>query len=246
MTNRLGKKKTRNPPDLWIRAHNTFTPIVDRRLFEQAGQRLANDRARRHMSDEELLRGLKTLLDEHGFLSCPLIDESNNLPSSNFCQTRFGGVLRAYRLIGYTPNRDYHYVDDLPAQKELLLTIVDTAILEIKRRGGTVVQNPVTQSLTVNHEFTARIGIVRCQERTKGCLRWEVRFDGRSEPDVRIAVRLNSRNDEIQDYYIIPRVEIRVSHLRLAEHNDISIEKYRSDTLEPFYQMAARHQLECT
>jgi DNA invertase Pin-like site-specific DNA recombinase len=242
VTDRLGNKKTRNPPDLWIRADNAFEPIVDRRLFERAARRLADDRALPHLSDDELLRRLKILWEAHGFLSCAVIDKSDQVPSRNVYQKRFGGLLRSYKLIGYTPNRDYHYVDDLPTQNELLLAIVDTAVFEIKRRGGTVVQDTTTKVLTVNHEFTARVGIIRCQERSRGCLRWEIRFDRKTEPDIKIAVRLNGTNDAILDYYIFPRVEVRASHLRLAEHNDISIDRYRYDTLEPLYQMAIRHK----
>jgi hypothetical protein len=142
-------------------------------------------------------------------------------------------------LIGYEPhNRDYHYVDDRAAERELFIARVDTAIFEIRRRGGTVAQDPSTKVLTVNGEFTARIGIIRCQKNKKGCLRWEIRFDTKTEPDIKIVVRLNSRNDAILDYYIFPKVEIRASHLRLAEYNDMSIDRYRFETLEPFYGMA--------
>ena len=126
--------------------------------------------------------------------------------------------------------------------RELLLAIVDTTIFEIKRRGGIVVQDTRTKVLTVNHEFTVRLGIIRCQEKSKDCLRWEIRFDRKTEPDIKIAVRLNGTNDAILDYYIFPKVEVRATHLRLAEDNEISIDRFRSDTLEPLYRMAIRYK----
>ena len=205
VTNKLGARKTHNPPDLWIRAESAFKPIVDRKLFERAGRRLAENRAKRHLSNEELLGRLKALWDTHGYLTCTLINQSENLPIANVFQGRFGGLLRAYRLIGYKPNRDYHYYDDLPAQNELLWAITDTVIFEIRRRGGTVVRDSFTKVLTVNGELTARIGIIRCQEKCQSSFRWEIRFDTKTQPDVKIAVRLNGTNDAILDYYIFPR-----------------------------------------
>lgn len=243
VTDRLGTKKTSNPAEQWIRADNAFQPIIDRKLFEGAERRLSDIRARRHLNDEELLNGLKSVLDANGYLSQSIIDRSDKIPSKTVYQKRFGSLLRSYALIGYKPRRNYEYVGSLSSQRALLSAIEDTAIFEIRRRGGTVVQNAATKVLTVNQKFTARVVIIRCQERSKGTFRWEIRFDRRVEPDIKIVVRLNGANDSILDYYIFPRAEITASHLRFAEHNDISIDKYRSDTLEPLYRMAAHHNL---
>ena len=40
-----------------------------------------------------------------------VIDESEHLPSSSAYQSRFGSLLRAYQLVGFTPDRDYRYIE---------------------------------------------------------------------------------------------------------------------------------------
>ena len=50
-------------------------------------------------------------------------------------------------------------------------------------------------------------------------------------------------NRERLDYYLLPRIDLGFSRLRLAEHNGISLDAYRFDTLEPFIQMATRTKL---
>jgi hypothetical protein len=56
-------------------------------------------------SRKELLDALRRLRRKHGFLSRKLIDEADDMPTSNTYQRRFSGVLPAYELIGFTAKR---------------------------------------------------------------------------------------------------------------------------------------------
>jgi hypothetical protein len=44
-------------------------------------------------------------LEQHGYLSGLIIDELECGPSSSAYRTRFGSLIRAYELIGFTPAR---------------------------------------------------------------------------------------------------------------------------------------------
>ena len=106
---KLKKKRVRNSADMWIRAEGAFKPIVDRSLFDAAQ---AIIRARSHkLSDQEMVDALRGLLQECGYLSGLIIDEAEHLPSSSAYQSRFGSLLRAYELVGFTPDRDYRYIE---------------------------------------------------------------------------------------------------------------------------------------
>jgi DNA invertase Pin-like site-specific DNA recombinase len=59
----------------------------------------------KHYSRKQLLDALRRLLRKHGFLSRKIIDEAEDMPTANTFQRRFGGVLPAYELIGYTAKR---------------------------------------------------------------------------------------------------------------------------------------------
>jgi hypothetical protein len=113
----------------------------------------------------------------------------------------------------------------------------------IEKAGGKVVRDPVTDLLNVNSEFTASLVIVRCRETPAGSLRWHIRFDAGLAPDVTVAVRMDRPNRQALDYYLLPRLDMQVSRPRLAEHNGVSLDSYRFDSLEPLFGMASRAKL---
>ncbi len=238
---KLKNKRVRNSPDMWIRAEGAFEPIVDRALFDAAHARIAARSYR--LSDDEMLAGLKQLLQERGYLSGLVIDEAEHLPSSSAYQGRFGNLLRAYQLVGFTPERDYRYIEINRALRAMYPDVVAETIAGIEQAGGRVSQHPTGDLLTINEEFTASIVIVRCGETLAGSLRWRVRFDTGLSPDITVAVRMNRPNREALDYYLLPRFDMVGSRLRLAEHNGLSLDAYRFTTLDPLFGMAARVRL---
>ena len=235
---KLKKKRVRNSPDMWIRATGVFESIVDRNLFE-AAEAIIRERSHR-LSDDDLLDGLQRLFDKRGYLSGLIIDEADHLPSSSTYQSRFGSLLRAYQLVGFTPDRDYRYVEINRSLRQMHPVIVTATITEIERIGGTIDQDPFTDLLTINGEFTASIVIARCRETAAGSLRWHVRFDTSLRPDLTVAVRMDAPNRSALDYYLLPRIDMTASCLRLAEHNGVSLDTYRFSTLDALYGMAAR------
>ncbi|HEX4408998.1 MAG TPA: recombinase family protein [Xanthobacteraceae bacterium] len=103
---RLRQKRVSNSPDKWVRAEGVFEPIVDRALFVAAqavdGSMLLSHRGRpRDISNDEMLKGLRDLLGEKGFLSSRLIDAAKIVPSTMTYCKRFGSLLAAYKAIGY-------------------------------------------------------------------------------------------------------------------------------------------------
>ena len=158
---KLKRKRVRNSPDMWIRAEGAFEPLVHRSLFE-AAQAIIRERSHK-LTNEEMLEALQLLLQERGYLSGLIIDETERLPSSSAYQGRFGSLLRAYELVGFTPDRDYRYIEINRALRRMHPQIVRDTIAGIENAGGFVVQDPATDLLTINDEFTASIVVVRCQ-----------------------------------------------------------------------------------
>jgi len=116
-------------------------------------------------------------------------------------------------------------------------------IAGIEQAGGTVEQDPATELLNVNGEFTASIVVVRCRTTTAGSLRWRIRFDFGLWPDITVAVRMDGLNQNHLDYYLLPRIDMTAARLQLAEDNGISLDAYRFPTLEVFFALAARVSL---
>jgi DNA invertase Pin-like site-specific DNA recombinase len=238
---KLKQKRVTNSPDMWIRAGHVFEPVIDRAMFEAARAIIA-ERSRR-LSNEELLDGLRRLLNERGYLSGLIIDEIEYLPSSSAYQGRFGNLLRAYQLVGFTPDRDYRYIEINRALRRMHPTVVAATIAEIERIGGTVDHDGLSDILAVNSEFTVSIVIARCRETAAGSLRWHIRLDTGLRPDVTVAVRMDRPNLAPLDYYILPRLDMIGSHIHLAQYNAIFLDAYRFDTLDPLYAMGARTAL---
>lgn len=238
---KLKRKRVRNSSDMWVKAENAFEPIIDRASFDQA-QAIIRERSNR-FSDEEMLRGLQRLFDRYGYLSGVIVDEAEGLPSSAAYRNRFGTLLRAYGLVGFTPDRDFRYVEINRALRRMFPGVINEVITEIEGHGGDVIQDPITDILNINAEFTASITIARCQETSAGSLRWHIRFDARLRPDLTIAIRMDQQNEGRLDYYLLPRIDTQAPSLRLAENNGISLDAYRFDTLDYLFQMTARAPL---
>ena len=238
---KLKKKRVRNSPDMWIRAEDAFERLVERSLFH-AAQSIIRERSRK-LTNEEMLTALQRLLQERGYLSGLIIDEAEQLPSSSAYQSRFGTLLRAYEMVGYTPDRDYGYVEINRALRRLYPHIVADVIAGVHGAGGSVVQDRATDLLTINDEFTASVVVVRCLTTGAGSLRWQIRFDTGLWPDITVAVRMNQPNREPLDYYLLPRLDMTEPRLRLAEDNGVSLDSYRFESLDLFYGLAARTEL---
>jgi DNA invertase Pin-like site-specific DNA recombinase len=238
---KLKKKRVRNSPEMWIRAEGAFEPIVERPLFD-AAQAIIRERSQT-LTNEEMLEALLRLLQERGYLSGLIIDEAEQLPSSSAYQNRFGSLLRAYELVGFSPGRDYRYVEINRALRRMHPQIVTDTISGIEKAGGSVLQDSATDLLTINDEFTASIVVVRCQTTAAGSLRWKIRFDTGLWPDITVAVRMDRSNREPLDYYLLPRIDMTEARLRLAEDNGASIDSYRFETLEEFFALTARARL---
>ncbi len=123
---KLKKKRIKNSPDMWIRADNAFEAIVDPKVFFTA-QGIIRERNRR-FSNEEMLERLKRLFDHHGYLSEKIIDESEDMPSSDIYHRRFGSSIRAFELVGFIPERDYRYIEINRSLRGLHEEIVAVAI----------------------------------------------------------------------------------------------------------------------
>ena len=238
---KLKKKRVVNPPEMWIRSNGAFEPIVPLALFE-AAQVIINARSEK-LSDEELLNRLKTLLDREGRLSGLLIDENEAMPSSSVYRGRFKSLVRAYQLIGYTPDRDYRFIET-NRQLRLMHPKVFTNLIErIRQQGGTVTGDSSTDMITINGEYTVSLAIARCRSTAAGSYRWLIRLDTGLRPDITIAVRMDPENREPLDYYLLPMIDLTFQKLLLEEENGVSVDTYRFNSLDFFHGMARRSKI---
>lgn len=238
---KLKKYRVVNSPDMWIKKEGAFEGIVPAELFYTT-QGILRARAHRY-SDEELVDKLRNLYQRHGYLSGLIINEAEGMPSAAAYVHRFGSLIRAYQAVGFTPDRDYQYLEANQFLRRLHPEIVGETERMISEVGGLVERDPATDLLTINREFTISLVLARCQSLDSGRRRWKVRFDTTLSPDITVAVRLDSGNQSALDYYLLPRLDFGQPQIHLAEHNSIEFECYHFETLDYLYGMARRIRL---
>ncbi len=235
---KLKKKRVKNNPEMWIRGAGAFSPLVDLEKF-LAASRIIQDRDRK-LSNEEMIELLKGLFLRHGRISGLLIDESENLPSSGSYKARFGSLIRVYSLIGYTPNRDFQYIEDNRKLRRLYPEIIEEIIGCISEVGGYVERPDKDDILLVNDELRVCVVLARCRRTSSGSYRWSIKLEDRTCPDITIAIRMDHENLSVQDYYLFPWIELTTGQLKLAEYNGLALDGYRYDDLGFFFSLLER------
>jgi len=152
---KLQKKQLRNGPDMWLRANDAFEPIVDRQTFD-AAQAIFVRRAlytcagrRKGLSDEEMLEALRKLWTERGYLSAALVENSGGTPSSALYRKRFGGLKRAYQLIGYRPRRWHRGITRTGRPKGLSDDEMLEALRQLLIKRGNLTREIICESKSV-------------------------------------------------------------------------------------------------
>lgn len=243
VSGRLKSKPRSNPESEWVRKDGAFTPVVDVNRFYM-GQDIIRERHRK-ISDTELLESLQNLRSHTGRLSAMIIDEADDMPPSSLYSRRFGGLLRAYTRIGYMPERDYRYVEVNRLLRAMHADVMIDTISGIEYLcGRRVYVDPETNLLELNHNLFISIVISRCFHTSSGSYRWKIRFDAGLCPDITVAVRLNSTNEKIRDYYILPSLEFGNNDLKMGEDNTGLLDSFRSDSLDHVLKMGVNINLD--
>lgn len=237
-SSKLRKGIVRNAPDKWVRCDGAFQGIVSLAVFADVRE-IILERSRK-LDDAQLLEMLRSLLKRAGSLSGMLINEQCDMPSSTAYIARFGGLLRAYTLIGYTPDRDYQFLEINRSLRAMHPKVLEDVVEHFEQVGADVEPNNGNDLLTVNGEWTASVVIARCDPTRAGSLRWKLRFDVSLKPDITIAVRMEEGNSEVRDFYLIPWIDMGTWPQRMAEENSPLIDSYRFKTLDVLDGLAAR------
>ena len=167
-----------------------------------------------------------------------VIDEAEDMPSSAAYSGRFGGLIRAYQLIGFDPGRDYKYLEVNKYLRELHQDTIQNTIQGLIDCGADIKLNESQNLLMVNEMFSASLVISRCNALNNGKYRWNVRFDTILNPDITIAVRMKADNKMVLDYYLLPALDFKIPNIKLDEQNTDLLDSYRFENLDYLYEMA--------
>lgn len=241
---KLKIRRVRNPPEAVVRAVGSFHSIVPMELFDAAKEIIAKRSER--LSDDEMLSRLAALLLRTGRLSAIIIDEDEEMPPSSAYGCRFGSLLKAYKLVGFTPERDYRYVEANRILRGMHPEITDSIIAAIESVGGSARNDRTNGTVVINRELIVSILISRCTETKAGSSRWKIRLERSTACDLYIAVRMAPGNQSVLDYYLLPTLDFERHDLRISTENWIGIDAYRCDDLARFIALTQRSPLRRT
>ncbi|HCJ8544706.1 TPA: recombinase family protein [Escherichia coli] len=236
---KLNAQRIQNPQEEWIEYDSFFKPIISPEKFRLAKEII--DNRSKKMTNEEILNFLKKVLIKHGKISGFIIDEDDNGPSSSVVASRFGGLLNAYKLINYTPERDYRFIEINSALRVRHADTIKTICKEITNSEVTISENKL---ITINKSLTFTIILARCRKTSTDKCRWIVRLDRSINSDINIIVRMNSLNSVPLDYYILPSIDSFENELNLKENNSLLFEMYRFDDINIFFKMLSTNKKE--
>ncbi|HHZ7869723.1 TPA: recombinase family protein [Escherichia coli] len=237
-SSKLKSRLVKNPKNEWVRCDKAYKPIISKKKYNKA-QEIIQLRSV-HLTNEELLEKLKQKLESNGKLSGFIIDEDDTGPSSSVYRTRFGGLLRAYTLIGYKPEHDYSYIQINEALRSFYSGIIEDFKEEILKSNCYIDEYKYAPMLYINDEFLISVLITKCTHMKSGKLRWKVRFDNSQKADITIVIRMDSQNISPLDFYIIPKIENEYSKMWMTETNNIRLDLYRFDNLDKLLQIITR------
>ncbi|TGT24613.1 recombinase family protein, partial [Mesorhizobium sp. M4B.F.Ca.ET.169.01.1.1] len=87
---------------------------------------------------------------------------------------RFGGILKAYELIGYQPARNWQFIASKEPLAMMRIQAIENLAATIGRAGGKVIYDRENDLLRVNDEFTVAVEIARCRASDHGYPFWSM------------------------------------------------------------------------
>jgi hypothetical protein len=151
--------------------------------------------------------------------------------------------VRAYELVGFSPDRDYAFLEINRKLRQLHPEVIQRTEADIVALGAGIERDPATDLLRINGEFTASVVLARCHETPAGGKRWKIRLDTGLCPDITVVVRLDPQNQQPLDYYLLPWLDLAGGRFNLSESNGVALDAYRFDDLEMLMSMATRARI---
>ncbi len=233
---KLQIKRVNNPPEMWIRRDNAFKAIVSPELFALAQKRRLDLKNGRKETNEKILGRLKSLWRRKGHLSAHIIAKEKTVPDITVYVRRFGSLVKTYEQIGFKPKRRYSYAENGAKINSVICATATDIVGYVERLGGQASFLRELYLLTLNG-LTVVIAVawsvsdgVLAMRRSR---RWEVRKIKYRKSDLVLVVRMDARNQRIQDYFLCPAENVPLTTDRMKLRiSDKYFGEFRLETFE--------------
>jgi len=242
--NRKGQKlrgpQVHNPPEQWVVVPNAFPAIIPPKCFQNV-QELIKNRPRK-FSEEYLLQKLASLLRRKGRITKNLMESCKGMPDRSCYQRRFGGMQKAYDLVGYHyPPRRFSCAGQSRFSKQLRDRIIRQILTlfpeHVALAPGVHPNRPV---LLVDKQF--KVFVITCRFSTESKrATWLLRSFPQDRNSIVLLCLLNRNNDDARVLFVIPRISTHhCSEHRFGIASELLAGGERLNGLQDFYRCVMR------
>lgn len=216
---KLREKQVQNPPELWVRSEGCIEPIIPRETFLQV-QKIFSLR-RIEVSEPEMLMRLRKTLAKRGKLSPAIINGTPGLPCTATYMQHFGSLREVYRLVGYTPRRNYDFLDSQQKWSALIDELAVQLARRVMKMNGKGYFNKEKNCFPLNRQAAISFRFARWHPARKETHApfWSIKHGVDLKPGWVVAIRLTEFNSNVLDYLLLRTTGIPVSMLRFSERS---------------------------
>lgn len=229
---KLNSKSIRRPRSEWITCDGAFDALVPADSFREAQRQLIENA--RPYSEQEMLDSLTAIWCNNGRINASVVANDRHSPCVNTYKEHFGGLVPAYRKIGYFGRFQRGKAPQF--RKSIVAHIAE----EIAKRGGVVSHDRDCSQVCVNEELEIAV-VAGCADPACGKNQWQIRRRALAKPDILVVVRVDDWTSEISGYIIVPLLVLpNEIWLSITKARFERMRVYRSNTLEPLFSLCKR------
>ena len=176
-------------------------------------------------------------------MTITLINQCDALPRAGYFARRFGNLISVYQRVGFKARFRYGWA---ALTRRLFAATCGLGELLAQQSGAAGAQarwQRQQRMLYLNGELRVYLLFVRCSVSNFGSARWVIRLRPKQKPDLTVLVRMKPRNEGVQDFYLLPSLDLNWRDNQFAENNGIYFDAFRFASLDFLIGLAARVQL---
>lgn len=191
------------PESEWIRVPSAFEPLVDKSLFDAVQRKLG--RTRRVLSREEIISGLRRVIEKTGKLSQKTLRQCRSGPSVERVMQEFGSLNEAYKVVGYTPNLSPERSENRCVERRMELLVADVVTDVLRGLGHAVSFAKHTNVMCVDQGLRFQLVVRSPWLIHSGLPYWVARWPDCFAIDFLVYGRIDRGRSELFDFHIFPR-----------------------------------------
>ncbi len=225
------------PEAEWVRVPGVFEPVVDKHLFTAVQRKLS--RARKPPTREEIIAGLRKVIERTGQLNQATLRRYRSAPSVERVMHEFGSLNQAYKVVGYAPKLNPERSENRSVERRMEKQVADIATEVLRSRGHEVLYEKHTDTLCLDGCLRLKL-VVRCPWLIGGHVSyWVARWPDCFPIDFLVYGRIERGEAELLDFHIFPRGSlVPGAYTVIHRHGQAHFKAYQHPNLAPLLDIA--------